>query len=377
MQLRAPGNGPGGPSAWTAQASRERSLQAPPITYVQQPQAGSYAPAQVVAPRRLTDGMPSPDSIETQKRAYARSLDEEQEQQMKAVADRVGKQKAILRLQAEQQLAMYKTQVDQYVRQQELSLEQELQRQQMEIQQAHMSQKAVLEKQAATLTIEYQQRKMQEDLIEQQTRMQQEMQQMQRRMTEEMANHHQQAVLLQQQHDEQQVAHQQQVRLQHDQLQRQAAMAQAAAQAAGAPSNAYNGTPRATMACQVRGIEQAQLTMRPQRSSVVAAPPQMPQMSYSAGPFPGTCFGGSPGPMPVMSSSAKVDFVTGIMSPAVPYGKVYAAAPAQQMPVQRNYSAEVQVAATSSPAAASSVVVSNLQLQQQHPLATENIQTSP
>jgi len=176
---------------------------------------GSYAPPVVAHPGaasvNLTDGIPDPESIEQQKRAYERGLDAELEQTWKLAEEQLKQQKAAIKAAAEQQLAMYKAQVDQSIRQQELSLDHQWQQQQMELQQAFLKQKAALEQQASSLAMEYQQRKMHEELLKKQAEMQREMQEMQRRMHMELQDHHQQQASLQQQHAVQRQQHQEEL----------------------------------------------------------------------------------------------------------------------------------------------------------------------
>jgi len=169
----------------------------------------------------LTEGMPDPEAIEQQRRAYEKGLDTEFETTKRIAEEHLKQQKAALKAQAEQQLAMYKAQMEQALKQQEMSLDQHHQQAQMELQQAFMKQKAALEQQATSLTMEYQQRKMQEDLMVKQADMQREMAEMQKRMHQELAEHQNQQVRMQQEHAVSQaefVKHQ--TSMQQDQLQR-------------------------------------------------------------------------------------------------------------------------------------------------------------
>jgi len=159
----------------------------------------------------LTEGIPDPDSIEQQKRAYERGLDAELEQTRKLAEEQLKQQKNAIKQAAEQQLAMYKAQVEQSIKQQELSLDHQWQQQQMELQQAFLKQKAALEHQASSLAMEYQQRKMHEDLLKKQAEMHREMHDMQRRIHLELQEHQQQQASLQQQHAVQRQQHQEEL----------------------------------------------------------------------------------------------------------------------------------------------------------------------
>eukprot|EP00913_Durusdinium_trenchii_P014678 g13771.t1 len=120
---------------------RERMTEAgASLSYV--PPVGAPVTA-MGAPSNLTEGIPDPDSIEQQKRAYERGLDAELEQTRKLAEEQLKQQKNAVKVAAEQQLAMYK---------------------------------------ACSLAMEYQQRKMHEDLLKKQAEMQKEMHDMQRRI---------------------------------------------------------------------------------------------------------------------------------------------------------------------------------------------------
>jgi len=169
----------------------------------------------------LLDGMPDPDAIEQQRRAYEKGLDAEFEATKKIAEEQLKQQKAALKAQADQQLAMYKAQMEQALRQHEMSLDQAHQQSQMELQQAFMKQKAALEQQATSLTMEYQQRKMQEDLMQKQAEMQKEMAEMQRRMHQEMSEHQNQQLRMQHEHADARQKHHEELAFQQAELMKQ------------------------------------------------------------------------------------------------------------------------------------------------------------
>eukprot|EP00438_Fugacium_kawagutii_P000875 Skav218507 [mRNA] locus=scaffold1564:100037:101053:+ [translate_table: standard] len=175
---------------------------------------GSYVPVPPVTPgvnTNLMEGIPDPDSIEQQRRAYERGLDLELEQTRKLAEEQLKQQKIAIKQAAEQSLAMYKAQVEQSIKQQELSLDHQWQQQQMELQQAFLKQKAALEHQASSLAMEYQQRKMHEALLKKQAEMDQEMHDMHQRIHLELHEHQQQQADLQQQHAVQRQQHQEEL----------------------------------------------------------------------------------------------------------------------------------------------------------------------
>lgn len=196
----------------------------PVPTYTYQPAAAmSPAPSVVVQPAplppgRLTEGIPDPAAIETQKRAYVQSLDAEVDQSKQLAADKVRQQKASIKLAAEQQLAMYKAQLDQAVKQHELGLDQQLQQRTMELQEALIQSKTLLEQQASSLELEYHQRKMQEEMLSKQAEMQREMHMLQAKMQQEVIQHQQKQMALEQQHHQ---AQQQQDQMHWDMMRTQ------------------------------------------------------------------------------------------------------------------------------------------------------------
>mmetsp|Transcript_56703 Transcript_56703/g.132525 ORF Transcript_56703/g.132525 Transcript_56703/m.132525 type:complete len:352 (-) Transcript_56703:105-1160(-) len=245
-----------------------------PAATPQVPVSTSYAPQMMVpqaaASVNLTEGIPDPDSIEQQKRAYERGLDAELEQTRRLAEEQLKQQKAAIKAQAEQQLAMYKAQVDQSIRQQELSLDHQWQQQQMELQQAFLKQKAALEQQASSLAMEYQQRKMHEELLRKQADMQREMQEMQRRMHMELHEHQTQQANLQQQHAVQRQQHQEELAAQ------QAKYLQTQAQIPGA---VYAAPMTSSFAVPAPAPIAYQGTLVPPATAVA---PQVPEMPASA-----------------------------------------------------------------------------------------------
>ncbi|CAE8712002.1 unnamed protein product [Polarella glacialis] len=123
-------------------------------------------------PGSLTANMPDPASIESQKDAYSRSLEEQ-----------ARKGEELLKMQQKQQVdAIYQAseaqkkqllcQIDQQAKQQELEISQRYAQQVMSLQQEFQNQKMILERQAHDLAMEYQKRKSQEDMLHQQYEMQ-------------------------------------------------------------------------------------------------------------------------------------------------------------------------------------------------------------
>jgi len=129
------------------------------------PQTGSYVSAPGPPPPKLTEGMPDPSSVESQKLAYSKSIEAQLRQETGALAQRNQAQKQSLAQMVQQQKAQYNLQMDQYLQQQAMAVDQQANAEMMMLQEAAMAQKMALEQQAAGLALEYQQRKAQEEMM--------------------------------------------------------------------------------------------------------------------------------------------------------------------------------------------------------------------
>lgn len=128
-------------------------------------QSGSYVPAPGAPPPKLTEGMPDPSSVESQKNAYSKSIEAQLRQETGALAERNQKQKQSLAQMVQQQKAAYNLQMDQYLQQQAMAVDQQANAEMTMLQEAAMAQKMALEQQAAGLCLEFQQRKAQEEMM--------------------------------------------------------------------------------------------------------------------------------------------------------------------------------------------------------------------
>jgi len=134
-----------------------------PVQYAQAPMTYA-APAQAVMVQQpiASQNMPDPAAIETQKRSYSASLDQQLQQGKQAImAENAGKKKAMNDA-AAQQKAMFILQVDQAVKKDEMLIDQEMSVKKLELEKAAHEQRLVLETQAANLVMEYNQKKTQE-----------------------------------------------------------------------------------------------------------------------------------------------------------------------------------------------------------------------
>jgi len=135
------------------------------VVMPQQGQTGSFVPAPGPPPPKLTEGMPDPSSVESQKVAYSKSIEAQLRQETGALAERNQKQKQSLAQMVQQQKAQYNLQMDQYLQQQAMAVDQQANAEMTMLQEAAMAQKMALEQQAAGLTLEYQQKKAQEEMM--------------------------------------------------------------------------------------------------------------------------------------------------------------------------------------------------------------------
>jgi hypothetical protein len=123
---------------------------------------------QVVAsqlPTDLTQGIPNPAVIQSQKDGYAKALEKQYQDGASAIAQEVKVRKEMIQEQSKQQKAQYSLQVQSQLQAQNLLLDQQMNSQMMMLQEAAMSQKSALEQQAAALTLEFQQKKAEEEML--------------------------------------------------------------------------------------------------------------------------------------------------------------------------------------------------------------------
>merc|ERR1719454_512278 len=116
-------------------------------------------------PARLTQGIPDPTSIEQQKAAYSKGLDEQLKQGAAILNQQLKQQMDQLHQLGDQQKKKYFVQVDHEIKSQELGLVQQFKEQLMMVQQAAAQQKRILGQQATALLLEYNQKKAQQDLL--------------------------------------------------------------------------------------------------------------------------------------------------------------------------------------------------------------------
>jgi hypothetical protein len=117
-------------------------------------------------PPSLTQGIPDPTSIEQQKEAYSRSLEEQTHQGKELLITQQKQQTELIHQSAEVQKRQLISQIEEQAKQQELLLSQKYSTQLIDLEQQCIKQKAALEKQANDLTMEYNFRKSKEELLQ-------------------------------------------------------------------------------------------------------------------------------------------------------------------------------------------------------------------
>ncbi|CAJ1343658.1 unnamed protein product [Effrenium voratum] len=119
----------------------------------------------------FTRGFPDPASIDQQKKAYCRSLDQQLEDGNSSLQEQNVERKKQLYEAAEQQKQALLLHMEQQVKMQEMALDEQTNQAMMGLKKAALDQRAALEQQAASLTLEYQHRKMQEEFAATQAEM--------------------------------------------------------------------------------------------------------------------------------------------------------------------------------------------------------------
>lgn len=151
---------------------------------------GSYVAAPGPPPPKLTEGLPDPKSVESQKQAYSQSIEAQLRQETGALAQRNQAQKQSLAQMVQQQKAQYNLQMDQYLQQQAMAVDQQANAEMMMLQEAAMAQKMALEQQAAGLTLEYQQRKAQEEMMAREYQIQKQYYDAEQKLSQQYQKHH-------------------------------------------------------------------------------------------------------------------------------------------------------------------------------------------
>merc|ERR1711865_739351 len=158
------------------------------------------------APQSLTQGLPDPGAISTQRTAYTRALEKQLQEGSTVLSQQLKQQTEYLHQVGDQQKRQYSLEVDQQMKSQEIQLVQQHNQQLLMLQQAAQQQKAALEQQANALLLDYNQKKATEDLAFQQFQFQSDQYEAQLKYSAEMKSLQEQALAAQNQVQQQQAA---------------------------------------------------------------------------------------------------------------------------------------------------------------------------
>eukprot|EP00930_Biecheleria_cincta_P097825 TRINITY_DN89513_c0_g1_i1.p1 TRINITY_DN89513_c0_g1~~TRINITY_DN89513_c0_g1_i1.p1 ORF type:complete len:336 (-),score=76.62 TRINITY_DN89513_c0_g1_i1:165-1172(-) len=149
------------------------------------PCLGQPGPQGAAMPPSLTSDMPDPTAISRQKDNYMKMLEQQLQQSISVLDQRVKYQRDALQIQHEQQKKQLLMQLDQNIKAQDMALTQQYSEQLMSLQLQNTSHKAALEQQAMQLSMDYEQRKAEEDLYRAQYEMQKQHEQAAEMLREE------------------------------------------------------------------------------------------------------------------------------------------------------------------------------------------------
>merc|ERR1719181_2160908 len=118
------------------------------------PQAIPQA-AMPAAPPRLTQGIPTPEQIASQKAQYAAALDKQLEQAKKTVIDETKIEQQMVKFTADKQIDLYRMQVAEKATEQEANAEEQSTISSLELKKALVERNLQLDSQASNLVMDY------------------------------------------------------------------------------------------------------------------------------------------------------------------------------------------------------------------------------
>jgi len=146
---------------------------APAVTqaasYVAAPQvAGIVAPAAPVPPARLTQGIPTPEQIASQKAGYAAALDKQLQEAIATVQKETAIEKDMVKFNSEKQVALYNNGVDERLNEAIALAEEQATIQVLELKKALVERNLQLDAQASGLTMDYRMKYLMQDCAQKQ-----------------------------------------------------------------------------------------------------------------------------------------------------------------------------------------------------------------
>lgn len=128
------------------------------------PQSLAMAPAAPVQPRRLTEGVPTPEQIATQRAGYSAALDKQLTDATTTVRKETELEKQMVKFNAEKTIALYAMQVEEALTEQQALVDEQTTIAKLELKKALVERTLQLNAQAANLTLDYQMKAVQMEL---------------------------------------------------------------------------------------------------------------------------------------------------------------------------------------------------------------------
>merc|ERR1712217_570261 len=129
-----------------------------------QAQAFPMAAQQPMPPQQLTKGIPYPQAIESQKRAYAAALDKQLKEAMDTVTKETAIEKRMTAFRTEKDVALFELSVDEKLAEQMALVDEQATMAQCQLKKALVDRNVQLNSQASGLVAEYKMKSMMDDL---------------------------------------------------------------------------------------------------------------------------------------------------------------------------------------------------------------------
>merc|ERR1712066_582976 len=153
------------PAGAVAVPTQKASFVAPPaMAQMAMPQAFPMAAQQPMPPQQLTKGIPDPQAIESQKRAYTAALDKQLKEAMDTVTKETAIEKRMAAFKTEKDIALFELSVDEKLAEQMALVDEQATMAQCQLKKALVDRNVQLNTQASGLVAEYKMKSMMEEL---------------------------------------------------------------------------------------------------------------------------------------------------------------------------------------------------------------------
>jgi len=142
----------------------QMAMQPMPMPQMTVPQSLAMAPAAPIQPRRLTEGIPTPAQVATQKAGYSAALDKQLTDATTTVRNETELEKRMVKFNAEKTIALYAMQVEEALTEQQALVDEQTTIAKLELRKAMVERTLQLNAQAANLTLDYQMKAVQMEL---------------------------------------------------------------------------------------------------------------------------------------------------------------------------------------------------------------------